>query len=497
MICAPSFPRASVATACLALLLGCGLPTPGGAAPALELTDCRISAGPGFPSIAARCGQLSRPLDPSDPESVSIDLAVAVVPALTLDPAPDPLLVIAGGPGQSSISFFGAYSVAFAAIRRERDIVLMDQRGTGQSAALDCDAPAEDVVGGRMETARVAEEAQRCLDALPYDPRFFTTSIAVTDLAALRAALEYSAFNIYGISYGTRVAQHFLRRFPELTRSVILDGVVPPTLALGPDIALAAQDALDVVLASCEEQTGCNDAFPALREELSFLQKQLRDHPVEVHILHPLTAEPSTITLDDLGLAGVIRLLSYHSGSIALIPLLIHSAAAGNLIPLASQFQMSSESMEKSMSIGMHNSVVCTEDVPFYSSLEVDEDEIAATYIGLSQLEVLTAMCAIWPAGIIDDDFKEALKSDKPVLLLSGDADPVTPPRFAEQAAEHLSASLHIVGKKQGHGLGARGCTPDIMADFVKSGSVDDLDTECLLRVHAMPFFLSFSGPGP
>ncbi len=213
-------------------------------ATSVDLEDCRISAGPGHPGIKARCGILLRPLNPSDPNSPHIDLQVAVVPALSLEPLPDAFVPIAGGPGQASSQFYAAYRSAFEEIRRTRDIVLLDQRGTGDSATLECDID-DDIVAADLDQDEILAMTRDCLDALPHDPRYFTTSVAVTDLEALREELGYSQFNLYGISYGSRVAQHYLRRYPDATRSVILDGVVPPQRALGPDIALEAQRALE------------------------------------------------------------------------------------------------------------------------------------------------------------------------------------------------------------------------------------------------------------
>lgn len=179
----------------------------------LELEECRINAGPAYPSIKARCGRFLRPEDPSKPDGRSIDLNVAVVPALSLEPATDAVVPIAGGPGQASTYFYAATAQAFEELRRNRDVVLLDQRGTGDSARLDCDVD-EEIVQGRLSDEQTREAALACLEALPYDPRFFTTSVAVTDLEALRVALGYTAFNVYGISYGTRVAQHYARRYP-------------------------------------------------------------------------------------------------------------------------------------------------------------------------------------------------------------------------------------------------------------------------------------------
>ena len=260
----------------------------------LVLEDCRIRAGEGFPGIKARCGTLERPENPADPDSDTLELFVAVVPALNLEPDPDPLVPIAGGPGQASTSFYAGTANAFEAVRRNRDIVLIDQRGTGQSAPMKCEAD-EDIIEGRFSREETIAQTQTCLDALPHDPRYFTTSVAVEDLEALRLALGYERFNLYGISYGTRVAQHFLRRFPASTRSVVLDGVVAPQIALGPAIATDAQNILDGIFDRCAESEPCSERFPNMREDVLELQRNLVDATVEVAM-----ANPGTGQLDDV-----------------------------------------------------------------------------------------------------------------------------------------------------------------------------------------------------
>jgi pimeloyl-ACP methyl ester carboxylesterase len=180
------------------------------------------------------------------------------------------------------------------------------------------------------------------------------------------------------------------------------------------------------------------------------------------------------------------------------MPLLIHEAAGGNYRPLASQFLMAARSMQDALSIGMHNAVVCTEDAPFFSGENVSREELESTYMGAVQLDALEAICSVWPRGVLDDDLRTTLATDKPVLLLSGDADPVTPPRFAAMAAAELSNSRHLIGADQGHGQAVRTCIPEIMAEFVDSASVAELDEDCLAeRQFAMPFFLDFAGPSP
>ena len=472
------------------------LASPPLAAESLVLEDCRITAGPAYPSLKARCGVFLRPEDPTQPGGKMLELRVAVVAALSLEPAPDPLVPIAGGPGQASSDFYAASSEAFEKIRRNRDIVLLDQRGTGDSAAMDCDVD-DDIIEGQMslEQTRIATEA--CLESLPHDPRFFTTSVAVTDLEALREALGYEKFNLYGISYGTRVAQHFARRYPDSTRTVILDGVVPPQMALGPAIATEAQLALENTFARCAENEGCKKRFPDIATTFAALKVRLSTEAVSVTIAHPVNGEETTVTFSENELAGVIRMLSYHPSTVALIPFLIDEAANDRFAPLASQFLTISDAVSDALSLGMHNAVMCTEDAPFFAGEAITEEDLGATYIGPLMVDALRAICSVWPAGVLDENFKTPLKTDLPVLLLSGDADPITPPGFAEIAAVELTNALPLTGKNQGHGQATRGCMPSVIADFVERATVANLDTECLERQFAMSFFLGYSGPSP
>ena len=462
----------------------------------LQLTDCRINAGPGSPGIAARCGTLVRPLDPDDATLGTIDLSVAVIPALSLEPANDPFVPIAGGPGQSTIAFYAGWYPAFERVRQHRDILLIDQRGTGDSAPMVCDIE-EDVVDGTFSAERTRELTQECLDLLPHDPRFFTSSAAVRDLEALRLALGYDAFNVYGISYGTRVAQHFARRYPDATRTVIIDGVVPPQLSLGPDIATESQNAIDNVFARCMEITACNERFPDIQDDFLLLRGALAEAPVTVEYQHPVSGQREIIDFTADHLAAAVRLLLYNPRTVALLPLVISDAADGNFAPLAAQFNMVVDSLSESLNIGMHNAVMCTEDVPFIAWDLLDEEAINASYMGPMQLEAMKTMCSIWPAGLLDDDLRLPLATDKPVLLLSGGADPITPARFAELAAVDMSNSWHIVGENQGHGLAIVGCMPRIIGEFIADAALVDDAAECLDSAFVMPFFIDYTGPMP
>ena len=462
----------------------------------LELSDCRISVSPGSPGIAARCGMFARPLNPMDEHAGTIDLKVAVIPALSLEPATDPFVPIAGGPGQSTIQFYAGWTAAFERIRQDRDILLLDQRGTGDSAPMTCELD-EDAIDGKYSAEKTLRLTQECLDLLPHDPRFFTTSIAVQDLEALRVALGYGQLNLYGVSYGTRVAQHFARRYPDSTRTVIIDGVVPPQLPLGPEIATESQRAIDRVFERCARDAACHERFPDLRSDFAALRATLSVAPVAVELMHPVTAKQEFVEFGDQQLAAAIRLLLYSPRTVALLPLVISEAANGNYTPLAAQFHMIVTSLAESLSIGMHNAVMCTEDAPFIDWENLDHDAIRASYMGSLQLDAIKTMCSVWPTGVLDEDLREPLATDVPVLLLSGGADPITPARYAEMAAVELGVAWLLTGENQGHGLAAVGCMPRVVGEFVKTAALADGAADCLADAFVMPFFIDYSGPAP
>ena len=462
----------------------------------LELSDCRISVSPGSPGIAARCGTFERPLNPMDESAGTIDLKVAVIPALSLEPATDPFVPVAGGPGQSTIQFYAGWTAAFERIRQDRDILLLDQRGTGESAPMTCELD-EDAIDGKYSAEQTLRLTRECLDLLPHDPRFFTTSVAVQDLEALRVALGYSQLNLYGVSYGTRVAQHFARRYPDSTRTVILDGVVAPQIPLGPEIATESQRAIDRVFERCARDAACNERFPDVRSDFAALRDTLSVAPVAVALMHPVTAKQESVEFGDQQLAAAIRLLLYNPRTVALLPLVISEAANGNYTPLAAQFHMIATSLAESLSIGMHNAVMCTEDAPFIDWDNLDHDAIHASYMGPLQLDAIKTMCSVWPAGVLDEDLREPLATHVPVLLLSGGADPITPARYAEMAAVDLRAAWLLTGENQGHGLAAVGCMPRVIGEFVETATFADGAADCLADAFVMPFFIDYSGPAP
>jgi pimeloyl-ACP methyl ester carboxylesterase len=376
-------------------------------------------------------------------------------------------------------------------------VVLVDQRGTGDSQKLDCDMPEDALEDIDTPPGELAALARECLRTLPGDPRFYTTSVAVRDLDAVREALGYARINLYGASYGTRVAQHYVRRFPGHARTVVLDGVVQPGLALGPAIATDAEASLRKAFADCGAAPECKQAFGDLDAAFDALRARLAAGPQQVRFTDPVSGEPREDGFGRGELALAVRILSYTANSRALLPLLVHEASQGNLAPLVAQAAMIAEQFEGMLAIGMHNAVSCTEDIPFIDTATVDRAALARSYLGSAMLDGLQAMCAVWPQGVLDEDLRAPLSSAVPALLFSGSADPVTPPANAAAAAKGFSQHVELVFDGQGHTQLGEPCALGILRRFLQTGSAAGLDTACVAEVRQPPFFLNFNGSAP
>ena len=461
----------------------------------LQLAECRLESTNSRGAIGAQCGWFEVAEDRATPNDKPIRVHVAVVRALRKQPLPDPVFLVSGGPGQAASDFYLSSYQAFETLRRDRDIVVIDQRGTGKSQRLDCNLPDE------LDTARFDREllqryTRACLNELPGDPRFYSTSVAVRDLEEIRAALGYTQINLYGISYGTRVVQHYLRRYPKQVRTAILDGVVPVESILGPEIAPAAQRSLDAILTRCANQDDCQKAFPNIAAEFRTLLARLVRGPITITIPDPRTTTPSTMKFTEAHLAVAVRLLSYSDITASLLPFLIHEAANDRPQALAAQALMVAQSIDDQVASGMHNAVVCTEDVPFLTSAALENPAIKASYLGRVMTDSLQASCSVWPQGVLDADFHAPLHSDVPTLLLSGENDPVTPASFGEQALKSYSRGRHLVFAGQGHGQLTSSCGVRLIRGFIESLSVTSLE-DCVQRVLPAPFMLNANGPAP
>ncbi len=465
----------------------------------IKLTPCRLEHPFRKLAIGAEVGSYLTPENPAQPAGRKIALFVARVPAISFKKKPDPLFLIAGGPGTSAVDLYTSSAGPFDRIRRDRDIILLDQRGTGRSNRLDCDYGDRNLFE-RVEDLEVAAESAKCRDELSKraDLRQYTTSVAVRDLDNVRRALGYDAINLFGNSYGTRVAQHYARRYPRSTRALILDGVVNPEVILGPAIAIDAERALERILQRCLGDAPCSKAFDDPMADYRALRNRLSAKPEPTQVSDAATGRPIHFDFSTRHLSAVLRFASYNDDQAALLPLSLHMAThENNFTPLASQFRVFAQSLEAAFAYGMHNSVACSEDTPLIDSGKLDLDALNATHMGAEQVQQLIEGCKAWPRGVVDEDLHAPLSSKAAALLLSGADDPVTPPEYAALAQRAFADSKHVIIAGHGHGQYGAPCVDRIMASFINAGSAKDLDASCSQKLKPMPFFITLAGPSP
>jgi pimeloyl-ACP methyl ester carboxylesterase len=407
--------------------------------------------------------------------------------------------MIAGGPGQSALESYPMVHAAFADARRNRHVVLVDARGTGGSHPLKCEDPqgrssVMDEDDASPEAARAF--AERCRDELARssDLRYYTTSDHVRDLELVRARLGVPQLNLVGVSYGTRVAQQFAKRFPAHTRTVTLDSVVPNSLALGQEHARNLEAALQQQFAQCVADPACKRNLGDPARQLAEVRARLKagDLPT-VRYRDPTTGEWRDEVPEFGHLAILLRLYAYQPQAAAMLPLLVHDAANGHYEGLLAQSRMIYSSVSGAIMHGMQLSVMCSEDD---AELSVDAAD-AESVLGSDFIAVAKAQCAVWPKGPRPHDFNQPLTGALPVLALSGEFDPVTPPRYADAVVKALPNGRHLVLPGQGHSVLGIGCMPKLFAQFVEGADAKALDASCLKRLKPTPPFAGNYGWEP
>ncbi|HEX6199629.1 MAG TPA: alpha/beta hydrolase [Thermoanaerobaculia bacterium] len=477
-----------------ALLGGGGGGEGGGTGPAaasLELEPCEL---PGFQG-AARCGTLPVWEDPEAGEGREIGLRVAVLPATGPDGAAGPakappLFALSGGPGESAVLGAGHFARVFAEARKTRDLVLVDQRGTGASNPLRCPFPGDDedpqsYLGDQLPAA--AFEA--CLETLDADPRLYTTPIAADDLDRVRAALGHERIDLYGFSYGTRVALVYLRRHPERVRSAILAGAVPTDMAVPTHHAPDAQRAMDLLFEECAADAECAAAYPDLKEKFWTVWRRLGEAPVAVDLVDPKTGEEARVTLTRDLFAEEMRWRLYDAEA-NFIPPLVERAHQGDFRDIAALLLRLRRVIGASQALatGMFMSVTCAEDVPFIDPAEARR-LAEGTFLGTYRVEQQREACAVWPRGEVPEGWTEPVRAEAPVLILSGYRDPVTPPQWGESVAAHLPKARHVV-LRHGFHAGIGGCEGRLMNRFVIEGTAAGLDVSCAERAPEAPWLM-------
>lgn len=474
------------------LVLGCGSESADGDAnqASLELQPC---AGAGIAD--AKCGTWSVEENRAEPNGRRIELAVFVAPATSRTPAGDPVFLLAGGPGQGAAEIGPRIVHKFDAIRRDRPMVFVDLRGTGSAGPLRCDAEDPEDLAQLLGATFDYDELKPCLASYDdADLSQYTTIAMVEDLDEVRAALGYPQINLLGISYGSRLALEYMRRHPEQTRSVVLDGVVPPDV----DVSLAspahAEASLELLLADCRADAECAAAYPGLERKLEQVLTDLETNRELEEFEHPRTGERMRVEISRSGFVAALRSALYSSYFTSLIPLVIDRAHVGDWGPAAA-ITLHTAKISKTISLGLYFTVACSEDLrgldPVSRRKAVEKLEVFDDHM----LEQLEQICARWPHATLEPEAFTPVESSVPTLMLSGRYDPVTPPSFAEQAAKTLTHARHVIAANVSHGVWHHGCTPNVLAEFFANPDPAALDASCIEAVPRSRVFSSPNGP--
>jgi len=476
----------------MAVLVGCGEQTV--RKRGLTLAECRL---PNL-STPAQCGDIEVPEDRSKPDGRKIRIFAALLPANTLTPKPDPLLILAGGPGQAA-STLAPFASRLNEIRRSRDVILIDQRGAGRSTPLICEA-----FKPRDEDARETNPVPRAtacaeeLRAQGVDAAQYTTTAWIADLEAMRDALGYAQWNLWGGSYGTRVAQEYLRRHPDRIRTVTLDAVVPPSMISTLDVWRPRQATYDAVLRACGESPACGSRHPDPSALLATIATTLGPDGRDIDAVDPRTGNAQHLHLTFDGVLALLQPLLYVPESSSLLPEMLALAAAGDFGPLLAATQSMNTNLAEQLNAALHFSVTCAEDVP-----RITPDIREAALAGLPTRGIadnVIEVCDVWPRGSMPADFAQPVVSNRPVLLFSGAMDPVTPPELGALVAKSLPNSRHIVASGYGHIVSPNVCGPRLVASFVDEAGFGKLSESCIAyfeRSRAPPLWPDRLEPWP
>lgn len=439
----------------------------------------------------AQCGSLAVSENPQDSASKKIKLNILLLPAVNPVPEKDPLFIIAGGPGQSAVVVAESIHSLFNEIRKNRDIVFVDQRGTGKSNPLDCELEAEanSSLSELEQEALAKASLAKCIANIKDHAAYYTTPFAVADLDVVRAALGYEKINLWGASYGSRVVLEYMRRYPTHTRAGVLDGVAPVAIALPWSMEADGLAALQAINQQCAKTPACLAAYGDLVQKAQKISAQLLVKNQTIKILHPRTQEEVSVNLTAQDFSAVIRFALYNRDLSSLLPRAVNEAEAGRYELFASLVHMAKSRSDMSgISYGMHYSVVCNEDYPLYKDKNAAESNV---FLHSLSVQKYTEICSQWPRAQLPADYWNPIVSDLPVLMLSGAMDPVTPPHWAERVKKSLSNAAHIIAPGGHHIISQEGCIAQLIAAFIVKGSARDLDGQCANNIQPLAIHLS------
>ena len=437
------------------------------------------------------CRALMVAEDRRAPEQRLIPIRIMVLAATGPSVEPDPLIIIPGGPGQSAVespNLRGFFADYFAPIRARRDVVLVDQRGVGGSNPLSL-SPAAELLYARMETNLPPEWARAALPALSAraDLKQYTTTNAVEDLEAVRQAIDADRINIYATSYGTRVAQYYMKRYGAHVRAAILKGVSPPDDNIALSYGRKPQRALDLLFAMCAADAACDETYPDLRGQLNAVLTRLEAEPIEADASHAMTGAPFRLSITKGAFAFGIRSQMMNAFAFARLPRLIAEANDGDFSNWSSFLSRIPAVYATQLYGGMTLSIIASEDAVRLTE-EAIKSDAEGTIIGDALARSFSEIAEFWPIGDAPEELFAPLISDIPILMVSGALDPATPPEGADAMLPGLNNGQHILFRGGSHSAANFDGLDEIMAEFIAEGSAADLDLSAVESNAPPPF---------
>ena len=461
-----------------------------GSRPSQALAPCALAEGP----ADAHCGVLDVWENRRAKSGRRIALKVIVLPALRSAATARPVFLLAGGPGQGAAALVDGWRRLLGPIQRAHDIVLVDTRGTGSSHPLECKETGSVLQGAELD-ARSTEVLRACLAAYRdyADVTQYTTANAVDDLDEVRARLGYSTIDLYGVSYGTRVAMMYVSRYRARVGAVVLDSVFPPENHVPSFLARDAQRSLDLLVQGCEANVPCRTRFPNLGARVQALLVRLAAAPQQITLRDPRTGVAHEATVTRTRVTRTLLTALYVPEWTALVPLLIDQAERGRFDGVFALDRLA-ERLSDTIAKGLQYSVLCAEDIAAGSNDAAPP--AVSSFIGTDAERAARHLCSVWPSEPTSASDWHSEPSDGAALFISGELDPITPPSWAELLAKRWTRARQIVVPGASHNASASECLVGIMAAFLTDPSAD-LDTSCVARHGREPFVLDTSGPDP
>jgi pimeloyl-ACP methyl ester carboxylesterase len=412
-----------------------------------------------------------------------IPLYIVVLPARGSERRSDPIFYFDGGPGGSATASAAFIARLLAPLNEVRDLVFVDVRGTGQSAALDCPMPDGDAPLQRYFDGFLPDDYVRaCLEHQQADVRFYTQPIAMDDVDEVRQALGYTRINLFGSSGGTRQEQIYLRRHPSSVRALVMHGVHPMDGEMPLTFARALDDGLRWLIDACAADVECHSNYPDLGGDWERSKARFESGPVETTLRHPRTGREERVRISRGVYADGVRHMLYNLNGAADLAARIHAAARGDFAPFAEGELRQVMRFRRAIADGFYLSSTCAEDVRF-----IDDEDVRrhtnGTFLGDYRVRRQQSACRIWPKGEgIDEGFQRRVESDVPTLLISGEVDVATPPWEAEGVLSGFSNGRHIVFPFQGHDYANPDCASQLVAAFFERADPKSLDTSCVAK---------------